>query len=915
MAEINNDQIEKMEKFFDLIGDVNDALSVEEREKKRIAKEAEDRRAKIAKTLNLLGDSLSNFGKAVTNPQPGLSKFNSSISSAGAAAADFAGNLGVLGKVAGGVIKVFTAIFTAAMEQNDNLMKSYNALSEMGSVTAGGFTELGRQLRALGLTTKEAEKFEKSLGIVTKELSMFKGSVSTGRDEFVKVASAFVGPNNELERVFARLGMTADSVRDGLADYIGLQTRLGLSQKTSTEALQKESKNYLITMKELQELTGMTRDEQQRIRDQQMSDARLALHLNQMAMDGKKEEAKNLQLYLIAYQKQFGEQAAAGLKDRIVNEGRITTDQAAASFLGAANAYDEAIKAQKNGIDYFMTGLVNTGSSIMKRSEQLRGSLMIQSDGLKELGLGSQELLGALGLVDVNSEEYAKTLKRLRELQKNNGQELEDNITGAQKERAVRLALDEALQIVGRSLVTVMSWLQKAMFQLGKVIAYLVDKFGYLVGIKDSNLSRFFKDAADIKKDLDEQRKITERERGIAQKRENEIKMLSEGKNIDYGSYAERERKRIRELEAQISQAEGADIAGGGIGLPEDHPLKQELAKAKRWETEYTTLSKKSRDEQIKHLKETYEREKKRYDDAKKLEDEIDRLHRQRLFEEGDPTVMVPTGDFSNVPSGTKNSSFATDITGKQESKEVIDRRRRKQDELKVQGFNREDEIMNSLKQKVSFNRGATSGGKASSQLLAIAENISKHFGSKLQTITAMDDDYHRVKHPNSKHTVGKAMDFTLSPELVDTPEKTRALKQLFKDMGATSVKDEYFDDKTKDTTGPHFHLEVAKFGGVFSGPDKGYPVMLHGKNESAWPEAELKKLLKDVQKSSLSQYKEQLMAEMGLSTPTNEGGVGSENNRLVSALNSFSSKLDSVIARLDKSNNIQDELLTYTRA
>ena len=90
---------------------------------------------------------------------------------------------------------------------------------------------------------------------------------------------------------------------------------------------------------------------------------------------------------------------------------------------------------------------------------------------------------------------------------------------------------------------------------------------------------------------------------------------------------------------------------------------------------------------------------------------------------------------------------------------------------------------------------------------------------------------------------------------------------------------------------------------------------MLHGKNESAWPEAELKKLLKDVQKSSLSQYKEQLMAEMGLSTPTNEGGTGSENTHLVSALNTFSAKLDTVISRLERSNSIQDDLLTYTRA
>ena len=919
MAEINNEQLEKLDRFFNLIGDANEALTIEEREKKRIQQGAEERRAKISKTLNQVGDSLSSFGKAVTNPQPGLSKFNSSISSAGSAAADVASNFGILGKVAGGVIKAFTALFTAALEQNDNLMKSYNALSEMGSVTAGGFTELGRQLRALGLTTKEAEKFEKTLGIVSKELTMFRGSVSSGRDEFVKIASAFIGPNNEVERVLARLGMTSDLVRDGLADYLSMQTRLGVSQRRNTEDLQKESQKYLITMRELQELTGMTRDEQQKIRDQQMSDARFALHLNKMTLDGKKDEAENLQMYLMAYQKQFGEQAAAGLKDRIVNEGRLTTDQASASFQSAANAYDEAMTAQRKGIDYFMKGLVNTGAAIMQRTNQLRGAFNIQAEGLRDLGLESQAVLGALGLMDVNSEEYAKTLERLRQIQKGNGKDIENNIRTAQKERAIRLALDDALQTVGSGLVTVMAWVQRAMFQLGKIIAYMIDKFGFLVGIKDTNLSRFFKDAADIKKELDAQKELTENANKIVGAREKEIAMLREGIAIDYTSYAERERKKIKDLQSQVSLAEGADLAAGGFGLSSNHPLIKELENARRWEKEYTDLSKMSRDQQIEALTQKYQREKSRYDEEKKKEDEIDKLHRQRVVEET-RTPEVPELTDSDFSDKSKlGTYFANNVKGNVHSAGVIESRKNKQAELIKSGTGREDEIMRSLRSRVKFSSDATQGGDASPQLLALAEKISQAFGSDLTQITAFNDAFHQerfiTKGKKSKHLIGKAMDFTLAEHLVDTPEKTKALKELFKGMGAINVRDEYFSDRTKDSTGPHFHLEVAKYGGLFSGPDKGYPVMLHGKNESAWPEAELKKLLKDVQKSSLSQYKEQLMAEMGLSTPTNEGGTGSENTHLVSALNTFSAKLDTVISRLERSNSIQDDLLTYTRA
>ena len=74
-------------------------------------------------------------------------------------------------------------------------------------------------------------------------------------------------------------------------------------------------------MKALQEITGLSVADQQRIRDEQQADARFKLHLSQM----NETEAGNLQEAMMVYQSLFGQKAANELKDRIVNFGDITT--------------------------------------------------------------------------------------------------------------------------------------------------------------------------------------------------------------------------------------------------------------------------------------------------------------------------------------------------------------------------------------------------------------------------------------------------------------------------------------------------------------------------------------------------------------------------------------------------------------
>jgi hypothetical protein len=111
--------------------------------------------------------------------------------------------------------------------------------------------------------------------------------------------------------------------------------------------------------------------------------------------------------------------------------------------------------------------------------------------------------------------------------------------------------------------------------------------------------------------------------------------------------------------------------------------------------------------------------------------------------------------------------------------------------------------------------RESVDGGAVDPRLISLAQKIQETYPTA--TFTALNDLYHQKYLPNSKHTIGQALDFTLNPAPADAKEAD-AIKQLVQGLGFSSVKDEYFADKNKFTRGGHIHAELAK-GGITAGP------------------------------------------------------------------------------------------------
>ena len=97
-------------------------------------------------------------------------------------------------------------------------------------------------------------------------------------------------------------------------------------------------------------------------------------------------------------------------------------------------------------------------------------------------------------------------------------------------------------------------------------------------------------------------------------------------------------------------------------------------------------------------------------------------------------------------------------------------------------------------------------------------------------------------------------------------------------------------------------HFEMARFGGVFSGPESGYPVMMHGKTE-IFTKPQFDKMNEGVKKESVTTA----MQDLGSTTTTS---TESPSAILQELLGLMENKFDAMIDKLSTGNDISDKLL-----
>ena len=889
------------------------------------------------KTLSKdIGTSAVSFSKNLVSAGEGMGKFGDSLTGATNAIGNTAQTLlkgfPILGLVVGGLIKIFGELGAASLKQNDNLQKAYDDLSQIGSIGKDGIEGLLSDLNRVGLTSEEFEKFNSQLKRVGPELANLGGSFTEGRKKYTDLLGTMIGPGNQVEVALRRIGVSTEQIREGAANYIDLQTRMGTGQGKTTEQLRKESVKYIEAMKDLQELTGASADKLREVQAQQQADYRYNKYLRDLEMQGAEGQAKanRYRDAMTAVQLELGVEYANGLKTQLVNFGSVVDESSAmvnTATKGQAHQLLIAVGENKLSINSMLS---QTGTILQETAKTHAGTMNLSMDAAKMVAGTAEMQNGALRNAGKTEQDIAEQRKKR---QADETGRLNTNIKQEQEARQLRIGYDKMLFETGNLVIPAMSGLTSMTLQLAKAMEQFYNwiastSIGRKLGLEKTT---FFRDLSDVKKEIDNTLKEKEQleKEVVAAKQElvraeNEKNMIDQMIAIKEASQAIL-KKSIEDHEAQLkitkNRKEKEDLQKTidkekELFSNERFQLQKDKAKFDRLQNEINT--KINTDEKKRQIQ---QKEEDLINKKKKLLE----LEQENILKGGEADITLGSG------SGQVDNKKLLDFIGKAEGANY---------NTLVGGSTKDLENMTveqvqALQKEMSSSKNYLSNAVGKYQIIADTLNEAM----KATGVKSTDKFNAATQDKLANYLLEKRGVNEFNSGKISLEQFIDSLAKEWASLPTRSGKSYYDGDGTNKSTVKRSEVRKAVLpsqvvpmgtdvtnanpstpetmpgaakGARFSGPKSGYPVILHGKNESVWPEQKIKSLLAEVQASSIDQYKKELISEMGLQKSSFGTPVTSVNNDMMVAM---MDKLDQFINNQNTANNTLTELLTYTKA
>lgn len=874
MADINPEQRELMEKWFESIQSATKEmgpLASEERALAESTKKTRDGFESFRKATIDVTKSFGNAGKSFFEAAEGAGKYGKASREVSGSLGDLAGKIPYVGKALGGLVKAIGGVVAATLEQNDALVKSYQALSDFGAIDTRGVEGIFEDLQKLQLATSQIGQMEGALKKLQPELAALGGSAAQGRKQFIDVMSNIIGTDLEVE--LRKLGYTQEQISDSAAQYLAREARLGNTQTKNVNQLTQETGKYLKELQELTMLTGLSREEQQRIRDQQLAEVRFNDYIQDLKARGETKAAERLQNFSVAIEKFAGKETAAGFREQLVNYGAVVGDASVKFEMatrGAGYRLGKAVEAGTIDVPRALKELGRAGTDTKKSFEAV---VRAAPDVAGELGLTNEAMRGFAQMLGITSQDELDRM--MKEIAANKGL-INEEIKRSLAERDLRLMMDKLNFALGEKVIPMLTKLTEVARNLGKVFAKMIDKFGPFLGFKNLNLSALFVD------DLEE---ATET---IAEETQKLPKILEERNKLE---------KQLADAAADRLKKEQEYEKNKDSGMAFKLKTDADIAKAKEKELKQKLNELKEQEKAVKSNIQSLEETRKQklgeiQSKAAGARKDAAATDPRRAAVEGEgkkPLSASELNQSSGVSAtGVNGNTVITTETGEKEIRKggTISWRNNNPGNMRMSDFSKAQGAIGEAGGFAVFPT-AEAGEKAREKLLfeaetyknkSIAEAMNRYAPPSENNTQAYIDSLVKATGANPNTPLSKL-----------TPDQRQKMLNAMKQF-----------EGWKEGT-----IEKAATGGIFSGPTSGYPVMLHGK-EIVIP-------MKDVQSalSANSVDKEELPTSTVSSTSTTTSNNNENISELVAML---SSKMDEMINRLTDSNRTQEELLNYAR-
>ena len=227
-------------------------------------KEAKKRIEEMNAAYKKMGKGVKDWTKSMYDGQQGMSAMNGSVDAAAGALELIIAlipGFGLLKVALTATVGAVAAYAKAANEQADALFKTYQDLSKNGMATAGGMTEIYKNMQQFGYGIKELGQMTELLKENSEALANFGGTAAQGTQIFANAANEI--QHSDIGKTFQMMGITPDEINRGIALFIKSQQGIGIKSSEIQKDLTARSAEYIRQLDIMSKLTGQSAEQLQ----------------------------------------------------------------------------------------------------------------------------------------------------------------------------------------------------------------------------------------------------------------------------------------------------------------------------------------------------------------------------------------------------------------------------------------------------------------------------------------------------------------------------------------------------------------------------------------------------------------------------------------------------------------------------
>ena len=724
-----------------------------------------------------LGDAGFAAGKAMLEGKKGAAAFNGALDSMSKSAEMAGAALALLvpgGPLIKGLIAGLTLATTgfikytqAANEMADKLYTGYRGMARTGAAAADGMRGLKDGAQKLGFTMDELNDYVQLVTDNSQDLAAFGGAVYKGRQQFEDIGKAM----EPAQKGLLAIGLMPKDIAEGTAGYLRTQTRLGNAQKMTVDQLADGARKYLIEQDALTKLTGVNRQEAEKMREAAMMEEQHAGMIRKLMDEGKTAELENVMKISDAANRldpEFGKMI------RGAQTMNLSSEAAQKLLMSVPGIFDILAKGQK-GMLTDMQVMDQIAAQMKKSGTAASAGLAIlgaNNDTYVDMGIQNKILYKtskslAEGLGDATQQALAQGAK--------SGQAQDDLVNGQTKLIQTQIAANKALTDF------IAEGIPQAQVAMEKLAGATLAAAKVLYG--------FASDKSDTKKNTDEMK-----DRGLV----NRNLTNDQGMDFSAGSFA------TGGIADGPTSGYLATLHGREAIVPMDQLGigKKEGGLEKLIKTDNSDSIEKSSKEividtkTLEKLTDTNVKKAEEYNLFYKnyVNTMTESMQKQMELVKGAGTSANVNGSVGAPSMGgglQMPSAMNMPSMGGGQGMQIGS-----QDDLRKMGLN------------IKAGDVQAQGSKISPKIIELARAIQAGVPG-FNYFSSFNDKFHQENAPSSQHSQGLAVDFTVGG--VPSIEDGKAITSWLKQMGASVAIDEY-NSPTAKATGGHFHAQIPAF-------------------------------------------------------------------------------------------------------